>query len=457
MSDKKQENPKRRISGWYALPFFVVLAVLTVASMILPLRPTVSYMEKRELAKFPEFSLEALVSGSYFDDISLWFSDTFPGREEWLDLANATASLRGYSRVSIQGQLSDAVEVPAIPEPTKPTPTEMPAAMETQETGQTDPMPEETVDDSWHGVDVGDEEILKTQTAIQIGDAVYSAQGFSQPLSDRYARALTHLSEELEKVDCQLVSAPAPTAIGILIEEEYLESLGSASQADMLAYLHGSMGDKILKADTVGELLKHNGEYVYFRTDHHWTALGAYYAYRAMCEAMGMEPVELDTMEEWDQGVFMGSMYGRAARPRQLRKDNCVAYIPNGEITYEAGNTDDYFWEIPILSDHSTQDENTKYLVFGTDYPITHAHNASLPDAPKCLVVKDSFGNPMTQFLCQNFSDVYAIDYRKFYSMNCKAFAEKHDIDYVIFMPYLTATQSQQGVDMFARLCEYYG
>ena len=68
----------------HVIPFFIVLGVLTVASFIIPLRPTVSHIEKRNLAEFPEFSMEALTSGDYFDDISTWFSDTFPGREGWL-------------------------------------------------------------------------------------------------------------------------------------------------------------------------------------------------------------------------------------------------------------------------------------------------------------------------------------------------------------------------------------
>ena len=81
----------------YALPFFLVLALLTAVSLIIPLRPTFSYSEKRELTKFPAFSVEALLSGEYFDDITLWFSDTFPGREQWLDVSQSMASLHGYS------------------------------------------------------------------------------------------------------------------------------------------------------------------------------------------------------------------------------------------------------------------------------------------------------------------------------------------------------------------------
>ena len=77
MSDKKYEH-KQDTGIRLVIPFLVVLAVLTVVSFIIPLRPTQSQMEKRNLAQFPEFSWEALAEGSYFDDITTWFSDTFP-------------------------------------------------------------------------------------------------------------------------------------------------------------------------------------------------------------------------------------------------------------------------------------------------------------------------------------------------------------------------------------------
>ena len=140
--EKKTNQPK-----WgYAVPFFAALGILTVVSFLIPLRPEVSYSEKRELAKFPEFSFTALADGSYFDDISLWFSDTFPGRETWITLANYDDSLHGYSQISISGELpvtetvppileDPGIDVPTVPKETEETST----APESQETE-----PEET-------------------------------------------------------------------------------------------------------------------------------------------------------------------------------------------------------------------------------------------------------------------------------------------------------------------------
>ena len=101
MSEKNETNNRR--SFLLALPFLIALAVLTVISFCIPLRPTISTSEKRELTKFPEFTMESLLSGDYFDDITLWFSDTFPGREDWLSLSQSVSSFHGYSEIAVQG------------------------------------------------------------------------------------------------------------------------------------------------------------------------------------------------------------------------------------------------------------------------------------------------------------------------------------------------------------------
>jgi len=474
MSDFNQENKNREPSGRYAIPFFVVLAVITVISFIIPLRPTRSNSEKRDLAKFPEFSLAALASGDYFDDISLWFSDTFPGREQWISVASYSESFYGYSDVMIEGelQISETVPVPPAParpqerptappqdptdpvtDPTDPEPTETePTEPEPTETEPTEPEPTE-----WGGVDAGDSaEILRTATAIQIGDAVFCAQGFSQHCSDQYTKVVNDFYLAVQDTGVVVISAPAPTAVGILIEEENLAKLGSVSQVDMINYMHGGMYEEIVTVDTASALIPHNNEYIYFRTDHHWTALGAYYSYAAVCEAIGMEPVDIDSLEVWNQGTFKGSLYGRASRPHTLTPDTVDAYWPIGDIKHYRYTAEMICSEIPVLADMTQREANAKYLVFGTDNPLAHLQNDSLPDAPNILVIKDSFGNSFAPFLTQNFHNVYSVDYRKFRSIPLDQFVVDYDIDYVLFMPYVTATQSIDGYQLLRNLCRVW-
>ena len=268
----------------YALPFFLVLALLTAVSLIVPLRPTFSYSEKRELAKFPAFSVDALLSGDYFDD--------------------------------------------------------------------------------------------------------------------------------------------------------------------MLDYMHDQMSDNVLKVDTVRKLQAHNGEYIYYRTDHHWSALGAYYAYQALCEAAGMEPVALEDMEYKNQGEMIGSIYGKVPYPKRLKKDELECWIPQGNITMYLSETT--FSEFPMIRDVSNEKSEGKYCAFlAADAPIVHIVNDDIPDGPNCLVVKDSFGNCYVPYLSQNYHNVYAIDYRKYWKYSMADFARKFNIDDVIIAPYMIATQATDANKWF--------
>ena len=439
----------------FSVPFFVTLGILTVVSFLLPLRPQRSYAEKRELARFPEFSFSALVSGDYFDGISLWFSDTFPGREQWITLAQYDDSLYGYSDIYIQGDIPVTETVPVILE--NPTPATSPtqSAVTTESVKESvPPVTEPVTEPGWGGVDAGDAaEIIRDMTAFQIGDSAFIYQNFSQATSDSYAAVVNELAQKLQDKGVTVISAPTPTAVGVLIEDEYQQKLGSVSQVKIQEYINSRLDPQVVAVDTVNALIDHNDEYIYFRTDHHWTALGAYYSYRAICESVGLEPVDIETLEPWDQGTFWGSLYGRVQQPNKLRADTVTAYIPKGDIRFETYNTDGYPSQRTLLTDASYRTEYEKYLVFGTDYPMTHAENRSLPDAPNCIVVKDSFGNCFVPFLTQNFHHVYAIDYRKYYNEPIDKLVEKYNIDCVIIMPYITAIQDSQGPEMFRRVC----
>lgn len=465
MSEMNHENNKNesqgKLSVRFAIPFFAVLAVLSVVSFIIPLRPTVSNSEKRELAKFPEFSVEALVSGSYFDDITTWYSDTFPGREQWLNVSTFTKSLHGYSEISIEGSLepvSDEIPVSMEAEPTVPEQIPMQTESDGEETLPRETVPQteptETEPEGWGGVDAGENAEISLGTAIQIGDSAFNQLGFSKQQSDRYAKTLSDFAEKVKEFNVRVISCPAPTAVGIMIEKEYLEKLNCAPQDDMLNYMHNQMREDVLKVDTFSNIVKHNSEYIYFRTDHHWTALGAYYSYEALCKAAGMEPAPLESFEEWDQGRFTGSLYGKVSKPQKLRSDNLYCYIPQGEISLMTYTEKGTAREGQILRDMSCEPDNAKYSTFiSGDYAMVEITNDSIPDAPNCVVIKDSFGSPFAIYLTQNYHKVYCVDYRKYKAMKLDQYVQEYEIDDVIFAPYMIATQSMLGNDLIGNRC----
>ena len=461
MSEMNPKSKTEHTLSWkLAIPLFAAMAVLTVVSFLIPLRPTESYTEKRKLAEFPEFSWETLVSGDYFDEITLWFSDTFPGREGWISLSSNLKSLHGYSQIAISGVVMQNDAIPVAPEPTDAPEETVPASRETEqtevaqpeETQPTETEPTEPEPTEWGGIDAGEFD-LTPGAVIQIGDSLFNSLGFSRVESDKYINVMNKFAAIMAEKGINVVSAPPPTAIGIMIEGEYLDQLNCARQNEIINYLHSGMSEDVVKEDTYSAIVPHNSEYIYFRTDHHWTARGAYYSYRGVCEALGYTPAELSDFEDWDQGEFVGSLSGQARRPNDVRRDNLYAYIPEGNITCTITDEYDNTFEGDLLADMTNRDKNTKYLTFlSGDDPITQVTNHDLPDAPNCIVVKDSFGNCFVPFLSQNYHNVYAIDYRKYTEMNLQKFCEEKDIDDVIVMPYLIATQSMLGSQLLARL-----
>ena len=439
-------------------PFIWVLAILTIVSFIIPLRPTESYSERRELAEFPEFSVEALADGSYFSDITLWFSDTFPGRESWIGLSTEIAALHGHSEIAIQGDLGGNDVIPVetvtmeVPEETVARQPENNTPAVTEPQNEQETVPAETEAEEWGGVNAEEYEISNS-AVVQIGDTAFNVLGFTKHYSDQYVDLVNRFANVMEPKGVQVISCIAPTAIGILVEPEYLELLNSAPQSEMLDYLQSNMNDNIIKVDTVSELLKHNNEYLFFRTDHHWTGLGAYYAYVAFCDTMGYEAVPLESMREWNQGDFKGSIYYQAKYPTKLKVDEVIAYVPEGDIVCTNSKDGWTFYDTELIADRTTWAIDCRYLCFlsgGTT--ITKIVNNDLPDAPNCVVVIDSFGNAFAPYLTQHYNTIYAIDYRKYKAMDLQRFCDTYDIDQVIVAPYMMTTQSSLVHGLFSYL-----
>ena len=70
--------------------------VVGAFSMVILPRPTSSDTEKRDLAKYPEFSADSYFNGDYTDDISKWFSDTVPNRDSLMEISAALQEMKGF-------------------------------------------------------------------------------------------------------------------------------------------------------------------------------------------------------------------------------------------------------------------------------------------------------------------------------------------------------------------------
>lgn len=434
--------------------------VLAAVGLILPLRPQVSYSEKRELAKFPAFTVGSFLSGDYFERISLWYSDTFPGREQWVSLSDSISGLHGTGNIYLSGPItmSDTIPVQTEPEEAAPPaeasdeeepPASEPAQTESGIEPETEPETEPTEPPPL-------DYYFSESSVIQIGDSGYYSLGFSRVQSEALLKGLNHLADNMAAQGVRVMFAPPPTAIGIDVDPYYLPMLNSVDQSEIVAYFSENASENLLVVDTPGVLKPHRGEYLFFHSDHHWTANAAYYCYTACCEAFGMTPRPLEDFTMMDQGEFHGSISGKVRKPKDLAKDTVYSYDPPGNVYMRIWNGSSGDYAGTIIRDMRNQDYNMKYICFlESDQPLCWIVNDDLPNGKNCVIVKDSFGNCFVPYFSQNYHKVYAIDYRKYSRMKLSAFVEEYEIDDIIIAPNMMSTQSAAGVPLLQGLCGY--
>ena len=104
---------------------------------------------------------------------------------------------------------------------------------------------------------------------------------------------------------------------------------------------YGMLNDGIKSADIFGVMSEHRDEYLFYRTDHHWTSLGAYYASVAFCNANDIVPYEIDSYETVVKTGFLGTLYSWSGKPACLKEnpDYTVAHYPHVGYSMIAGNS----------------------------------------------------------------------------------------------------------------------
>ena len=485
MPEEKRAAPRRRKrkhTPYFgpALLFFITLGRVTALAWCLPLRPSVSEKEKRELEKFPEFTLSSVADGSYFEQIGLWFSDTFPLRDRWIDTDQAIKRLHGSSDIVIYGETENADEIPAViptavPAEARETPAPVPAPAVTDEpettavpettaAPETTAVPETTVateektdeDIEWGGKVIEEEDLVTTGAVIQIGDSAFEYTGFSQQYSEMYAANITRAGELL-RGRARVFNVFVLHSATLMLPRDYRESIGCAPEEDVLEYVNSLLGEDVIPIDTFTPLLRHNSEYIFFRTDHHWTALGAWYAYEEWAKRAGFEPVGLENYTEDVQEPFYGTLFYKARQNGKLKPDQVFTYDPPGDVhlyleTQGKDSLEHLGFEQSVVTRVKGSD---KYMAFlAGDHPLSTFVNNDINDDSACLIIKNSNGNPFCYYFTQHYHTVYVMDYRKYTHRTLTDFVDYYGVSDVIFCLSAGQAQSYGGNQLLKRIIQ---
>ena len=429
--------------------FFITLYLGTVLAFIIPLRPTYSDTEKRQLQQFPAFSIQAFLSGDYFDDITLWFSDTFPFRETMTKANTFFKSLSGFSTIEIHGDVEGGDDIPDIPLDVDATvPPEQTTAPVTQppttEPPQvTSPLVIETT--SPNGNETLPDMNVQTLGAVLIaGNAAYEYYSFSSSLAPRFINSVNSI-KSVSGNKSNVYTLVVPTSIDIELNDAIRKDVNSSDQKKALEYFNASFKNTTAVTGIYENLRNHRTEYLYFRTDHHWTALGAYYAYEQFIYTKGVDPISLSKYKTRSFDGFLGTFYASTEQSAELAKtpDTVIAYEPFNKVNFEITQKDGQTLKWDVISDATKYSANMKYTAFiGADQPYSVIENLDMTDGETCLVIKDSFGNAFVPFLIPHYKTIHIIDPRH-YPYTLSEFSQNKKIDDIIFISNISTTRNE--------------
>lgn len=442
--------------------FLIVLIGGMFLGMILPLRPTVSMEEKRNLTKFPKFTISSFLDGSYFSDISLWYSDTYPMRDRLIAADQRVKSLYGVTPETkiVGGNMSgDAIPTIQTEEKeensesttsTKQETSSSTASEEKKEVRKVEPPDSKQIDQEFQKQVTGGLYIKK--------DAAYNIYYYVQNSADLYISTLNNVANELAG-QTNVYSMLIPNNSRVLLSQEELDGMGGSDEVQAIEYYYSRLNDNVKTVDIYNILREHNDEYLFFRTDHHWTQMGAYYAYQKFCEKKGITAHNLDYFEKKEYGDFLGSYYfelksqsPNAAATMKSNPDQVTAYIPKGTNQMKVWKADGSQHDWALIQNAVDWKIGAKYDLFmGGDNPLTIIENPNINDGSSCLVLKESYGNVFVPFLVDHYQTVYAVDFR-YSDMNILDYVKQHNIQDLILLNNVSIVANTTIIDTIHNL-----
>lgn len=399
---------------------------------------TFSSAENRMLASKPQFNVAALFDGSYTESIEQYLLDHFPFRD---NLITISKEVRQIGSISTYDDYAEIIEIEAedvqnvekisdddIIVTPRPTNTPMPTATLAPFTET--PTPEKTVST----------EVIVTPEPTNTPDPTPTARPTKEPsqlndfpsslsfytlFNDGKQRNFTHTRSEVYK-QCSLFDAYAS-----LLPEDgvfVMTIVPNSNRATRLLaknnpqgltseiepFIHAMTSNKVTAFSTADLLTEPllNGEYVYFRSDMHWTPRGAYYAVKKMMSEAGEDILPYDEFPCTKEYPFLGTIY-RDSQSKELKKnpDTLDIITPRNTVQVLRYTNKTTFSEIPLIKENANaRDRYTVYLG-GSAGPWTEVKNSE-GNGKSCLLITDSYGLCTIPMFSEVYSTVFYYDPR---------------------------------------------
>ncbi|MCR8644243.1 DHHW family protein [Paenibacillus sp. N1-5-1-14] len=322
-----------------------------------------SESENRVLKQLPEFSWQSLMSGKFTNNYETYISDQFAARDLWIGVKSSSDLAIGK----------------------------------------------------------------KENNGVYAGRDGYLIQQFTPPnrkdLNDK-VQAINSFASEFP--DLNQFMMLVPTAISVLPEKlpNHVFDLKEMKYRDLV---HKQLNSNIRIIDVFPALRAQKEQPIYYKTDHHWTTRGAYYAYHQLAKDIGFEPQDESSFDVTTiSDEFFGTLYSKSGF-RNVKPDPLEIFVPKSKedisVEYvEEAKMSDSLYEMDHLN------KKDKYAVFLNGNHALVRITTKHQNAGKLLIVKDSYANSLVPFLTAHYSEIDVVDLR-YFERDLKQLIQDRQID----------------------------
>jgi hypothetical protein len=406
----------------------VAFSMFAIVFLAFP-RSEYSELEKRELATFPEYTFDKLTDNTLTGEISTWFSDSEPFRDDFMSMS---MEARDMLRMTIDGD--EAVTVHGGAEQPGTTDSEAPGPDAT----------DAEIEEYKNNITANENAKLANAGIIIIGNPptvrALMAYGGSANGGEAYAKAVNEYKEALGNVN--VYSMVIPLATEFYFPDKAKKA--TKPQLPTIKHIYSKLTGGAHGVDAYSALAAHVKEDIYLRTDHHWAPLGAFYAAQAFAKYAKVPFKGLSSYTRHEIKNYVGTMYGYS-KDASVKKspETFVYYTPNGveySTTYVNYNVNKSFKITGVGKPYSgpffykfKDGSSAAYCTFmGSDMKLTKV-KTSTKNGRRVLIIKDSYGNAVPGYLFYSFEEVHVVDFR-YFTQNIKKYVKENRITDLVFV-----------------------
>ena len=328
---------------------FMVLLLGLAGKEALSHQRTYSPVEKRELQTRPEISITKVLDGRFQKKYESYLRDQFPGRDHWVSFQTDMELFMGKNEI--------------------------------------------------HNVYIGKNHYLLEH---------YTEKEFDPQQISKNLQALEKfVGKAKQNADVHVMMVPTKSWI-------LREKLPAFAPHYKEQRFYDALQQKLEKEDVLISvepvLDAHKEEEIYYRTDHHWTTLGAWYAYEQYTKAVGGDLQRAQGKKKFRciSKDFYGTTYAKINYARQADKIEIYESADKLRVVYNMGEK-----KTKTLYDFSFLKTADQYSVFTGGNQAVLEITGGIKNGKTLLLIKDSFANSILPFLAEDYEKLVVVDLRQ--------------------------------------------